>query len=379
MISHYFSWTRLWALVIKEFNQLKRDQTTFIMIISIPIVQLVLFGLAINTNPRHIPSAIVNFDNGPFSRTLIKGLENTSYFDFLYQSTSEKESNYLLATHQALFVLQIPPDFSRNIVRQKYPAVLLEADGTDPVSIVNAVAAANAIMPTVFQYDLVGSLPAPKKQNNPVDLRIHTRYNPNAITQYNTVPGLIGVILTMTLVMVTAMALAREYEQGTLEGLLITPALPIEVILGKIIPFVIVGYLQMLVIFLLIVVLFHIPIQGSLLLLALATFPFIIVNLLVGITFSTLAKTQLEASQLSIFFFLPSILLSGFAFPFYGMPFWAEWIGNILPLTHFVNITRGIILKGNAFMEVWPHLWPILLFMVIALVLAVNRYRQTLD
>lgn len=374
-----FSLYRLWGLIIKEFTQFKRDRSTFAMVISLPIVQLILFGLAINTNPKQLPSSLINFDNGPFSRTLIHELENTQYFKFDHYPTSESEANKLMATHQVLFTLSIPTDFSRKLVRGEKPAALLEVDGTDPVSVAYAVAASNGLMGNVFQFDFVGPLQSLNPKTASAELRIHTKYNPSAITQYNIVPGLLGTVLTMTFVMVASMALTRERERGTMETLLATPLLPLEVIIGKAMPYIIVGYLQVAIMLLLATLFFKVPLLGNPFLLLVAVLPFILANLSVGITISTFAKTQLEASQISLFFFLPSMLLSGFAFPFKGMPEWAQWIGSVLPLTHFINIVRGVMLKGIGLVEVWVDLWPILIFMLIMLLVALKRYRQTLD
>lgn len=375
----YFSVTRLLGLIKKEFTQFKRDYSTFAMVITLPIVQLFLFGLAINTNPKYLPTALVNFDSGPFARTLVNELENTEYFKFDHYPTSEAEAKKLMSQHQVLFTLNIPPDFSRKLVRGERPAALLEVDGTDPVSVAYAVSASSTVMNNIFRYDLVGPLAHLNPTSGPAELRVHTKYNPEIITQYNIVPGLLGVVLTMTFVMVASMALTRERERGTMESLLATPILPMEVIIGKAMPFIIVGYLQVIIVLLIAVLFFRIPMHGNAILLIILTLPFILANLFVGIMISTLAKTQLEASQLSIFFFLPSMLLSGFAFPFKGMPIWAQWIGNILPLTHFINIVRGIMLKGVGFRDVWLDVWPILLFMLCMFIVAVKRYRQTLD
>ncbi len=373
-----FSWARLWGLFIKEFTQFRRDRSTFAMIISLPIVQLLLFGYAINTNPRHLPAALVNMDRGQFSRTLIHGLQNTEYFNFKFFPASEQAAEKEMMTHQVLFSLHIPPNFSRQLVRGEHPAALLEVDGTDPVSVAYAVAASNGLMNSVFQYDLNGIVKqAPTTA--PAQLIVHTRYNPAGITQYNIVPGLLGTILTMTFVMVAAMALTREKERGTLETLLATPLRPLEVIMGKATPFVIVGYLQIFIILLIARWFFNVPLVGSSVLLLVLSLPFILANLAVGITVSTLARSQLEASQLSIFFFLPSMLLSGFAFPFRGMPIWAQWLANALPLTHFINIVRGIMLKGVTFTDTWVDVWPMLVFMGVMLAIALKRYRRTLD
>lgn len=374
-----FSWFRLWGLIVKEFTQFKRDTSTFAMVISLPLVQMILFGLAINTNPKHLPSALINYDNGTFSRTLVHELENTNYFKFDHYPKNEAEAKNLMQTHKVLFILTIPPDYSRKLIRGEKPSALLQVDGTDPVSVAYAVSASNNIMPTVFQYDLVGPLAKLKSTPGPAVLITHTEYNPLAITQYNIVPGLLGTVLTMTFVMVAAMALTRERERGTMETLLSTPLLPIEVIIGKAVPFIFVGYLQTIIVVGVAVAFFGLPMKGNVFLLLAATLPFIVANLSVGISLSTLAKTQLEASQISTFFFLPSMLLSGFAFPFKGMPMWAQWIGNILPLTHFINIVRGVMLKGIGVSAVLVDLWPILLFMTVTLMIALRRYRSTLD
>lgn len=378
-MSSGFSFFRLWGLIVKEFTQFRRDRSTFAMVISLPIVQLILFGLAINMNPHYLPAALINADDGVFSRTLVQGLQNTAYFSFNHFPKSEQDAARMMARHEVLFTLNIPPDFSRQLVRGMRPSVLMEVDGTDPVSVGYAMSAASNLLPTVFQYDLEGPLQSLNGTNGPVNFIVHTKYNPSAITQYNIVPGLLGTVLTMTFVMVASMALTREREQGTMENLLATPILPVEVIIGKAAPFLMVGYLQVIIVTMLAVWFFKVPLLGSVLLLLLLTLPFILANLFVGIMVSTLAKTQLEASQISIFFFLPSMLLSGFAFPFKGMPEWAQWIGNVLPLTHFVNIVRGIMLKGIGFLDAWPDVWPILIFMMVMLVVALNRYRQTLD
>lgn len=378
-MSDNFSFFRLWGLIIKEFTQFRRDRSTFVIIIFMPIVQLIIFGLAINANPKSLPTALINSDNGPFSRTLIHAMENTEYFKFDHYPQSEAEAKKLIATHQVLFSLNIPPDFSRKLVRGEKPSALLEVDGTDPVSVAYAVAASSGMMATAFEYDLTGPLQFLNPKAGPAQLLVHTKYNPSAITQYNIVPGLLGTLLTMTFVMVASMALTREREHGTMETLLSTPILPLEVIIGKATPFIVVGYLQVLVILIIAILFFKVPMVGSLFLLLSMVFPFVLANLSVGITISTIAKTQLEASQTSILFFLPSMLLSGFAFPFKGMPEWAQFIGNLLPLTHFINIVRGIMLKGIGFAEAWVDLWPLMIFMLVMLTLALKRYRSTLD
>lgn len=375
----YFSFLRLWGLIIKEFTQIRRDHSTFALIIGMPILQLIIFGTAINTNPKYLPSALINFDNGPFSRTIIQQLQNTQYFSFNHYPKSEAEASKLMATNQVSFILNIPTDFSRKLVRGEYPSALLEVDGTNPVTVAYALSAANGLWDNVFQYDLTGPLNDLNPKTGPIELRTHTLFNPSANSQYNIVPGLLGTVLTITFVVVASMALVRETELGTVEALLSTPLMPLEVIIGKSLPFIIIGYLQVLIVLFIALFIFQIPMIGNALLLLTLTLPFIIANLFVGITISTFAKTQLEASQISIFFYFPSIILSGFMFPFKGMPIWAQWIGNVLPLTHFNYIVRGIMLKGARLSELWMDLWPILLFLVMMLLVALYRYRKTLD
>lgn len=378
-MSKRFSWERLWAMIIKEFIQLKRDKATFAMLIGIPILQLTLFGFAINTDPKHLPTVIVSSDYSTFTRTLITGMKNTGYFDIKNTLRTEAEANYFLRTGNAQFILNIPPNFSRDLVRGKHPSVLLEVDATDPATTGNAVSAMRVLGQNILNRDLLGPLSSLMNKVGPVDVRIHAAYNPTANTQYNIVPGLIGVILTMTLIMVTAIAITRERERGTIENLLATPIQPIEIIIGKILPFIIVGYMQILLVLFLANKVFGVPIHGSVLLLLFASLPFIAANLSIGLTVSTLSKNQLQAAQMGMFFFLPSMLLSGFMFPFRGMPEFAQWIGTALPLTHYLRINRGILLKGNGWTEIWPELWPILAFMAVAILLALTRFRRTLD
>jgi ABC-2 type transport system permease protein len=376
---HAFSPRRFAAVVTKEFVQMRRDRVTFGMMVGIPLLQLILFGYAINADPKHLPTAILDNDRSVFSRDVAKAMQNSLYFDFTQTLTSEAQADELLRLGRIQFVLTIPQDFGRDLIRGKRPVVLLEADATDPSATSNAVSAIQQAVGSAVNRDLTGPLADLRATSGPVELRMHARFNPEAITQYNIVPGLMGVVLTMTLVIITSLAITRERERGTMENLLITPVRPVEVLLGKIIPYIVVGYLQMILIIIAAKVLFHVPFLGSLPLLFAVAFPFIAANLGVGITFSTIAQNQLQAVQMSFFFFLPSILLSGFMFPFRGMPEWAQWIGSILPLTHFLRVVRGIVLKGNGFWDIAPSLWPICAFLALSVGLGILRYRQTLD
>ncbi len=373
------SFHRLWAVVLKEFIQMKRDRVTFGMMVGIPLMQLMMFGFAINSDPRHLPTAVHLADTGPFARTLVQALRTSDYFQIVHEAESEADTQRLLQLGEVQFVINIPVDFTRRLLRGERPTVLIEADASDPAATGPALNAVAQLADTVFNRDLPGPLAPLQAQNGPVDFRIHAHYNPENITQYNVVPGLMGVVLTMTMVVITALAITRERERGTMENLLATPVRPFEVMVGKILPYIVVGYIQVSLILVAARFIFHVPMLGSLPLLYAVALLFIAANLAVGITFSTLAKNQLQAVQMAFFFFLPSILLSGFMFPFRGMPEWAQAVGSCLPNTHFLRIVRGILLKGNGPTEIIPELWPLLLFLGVAMTIGVKRYRQTLD
>ena len=374
-----FTFHRFWAIVLKEFIQMKRDRVTFAMMVGIPLMQLMLFGFAINSDPKHLPTAIRAADQGPFARTLVAALRNSGYFSLVKEAATENEARELLQLGEVQFVINIPEDFSRRILRGERPSVLIEADATDPAATGPALAAARIIAASVFTRDLPGPVARLRGTDGPVDFKIHAHYNPENITQYNVVPGLMGVVLTMTMVVITALAITRERERGTMENLLATPVRPVEVMTGKILPYIAVGYIQVTLILLAAHFIFGVPMVGNLALVYAVALVFIAANLSVGITFSTLAQNQLQAVQMAFFFFLPSILLSGFMFPFRGMPEWAQWLGSCLPNTHFIRIVRGILLKGNGPMEILPEIWPLLLFLGVAMTIGVKRYRQTLD
>lgn len=374
-----FAFHRFWAVVLKEFIQMKRDRATFAMMVGIPLLQLVLFGFAINSDPKHLPTVVLDADGGPFARSLIQAMKHSGYFQLLDLTPTEAEARRLLQLGEVQFVVNIPVDFTRRLLRGEQPTVLLEADATDPAATGPALSAVNTLVRTVLDRDLPGPLRGLRSRDGPVNFQVHPHYNPEGITQYNIVPGLMGVVLTLTMVIITALAITRERERGTMENLLATPARPFEVMTGKILPYIAVGYIQVTLILLAARLLFDVPMVGSLVLLYGIALLFIAANLSVGITFSTVAKNQLQAVQMAVFFFLPSLLLSGFMFPFRGMPGWAQAIGSVLPLTHFLRIVRGVLLKGNGLIEIAPELWPIALFVIVAMTVAVLRYRQTLD
>jgi ABC-2 type transport system permease protein len=375
----HFSFRRLWAIIVKEFIQMRRDRVTFGMIVGIPIIQLLLFGYAINSDPKHLPTAVFDQDGGPLSRSLVAALRNSGYYQTTRLVHSEAESDDLLARGKAQFVVCVPVNFTRDLLRGDRPSLLVEADATDPAATANALGALNQLLSTALRNDLKGPLANLAPTDTPFEIRVHARYNPDAIQQYNVVPGLMGVILTMTLTMITGLAITRERERGTMENLLATPTRPSEVLIGKIVPYILVGYIQVGLILCAARFLFEVPMLGSIPLLLLVSLVFIAANLAVGVTFSTLARNQLQAVQMTFFFFLPSLLLSGFMFPFRGMPDWAQKIGEVLPLTHFLRIVRGILLKGNGFSQAGAELWPIALFATVAIIIGVKRYRQTLD
>ncbi|ABC27150.1 ABC-type multidrug transport system, permease component [Hahella chejuensis KCTC 2396] len=370
---------RLWAVVAKEFIQLRRDRLTFAMIIGIPLIQLALFGFAINSDPKELPMAVRSAESSAYTRSIIQAIVNTRYFNVTEITDSEQTANEILARGAAQFVINIPADFTRRLLRGERPSLLLEADATDPAATSNALAAIKQIPNTALAHDLNGPLASLQSNGAPFSIDIHRRYNPEGITQYNIVPGLMGVILTMTMIMMTSLAITREHERGTMENLLAMPVQPLEVMVGKITPYILIGYIQVLVILAAALWVFHVPMLGSALLLMLGVLLFILANLTVGITISSIARNQAQAMQMSFFFFMPSILLSGFMFPFRGMPQWAQIIGEALPLTHFLRFIRGLLLKGNEWTTAWEHLWPLLAFTAVMMAVGLRQYRRTLD
>lgn len=375
------SWGRLVAMVLKEFVQMRRDRMTFAMMVVIPILQLVLFGFAINSDPKHLPTAVVVGDNSLYARSLIAAVKATDYFDVRLVAERADDAYDRLHRGEVQFVIAIPEDFARKLVRGETPAVLLEADASDPAATSNAITALQGIATTALRHDLKGPLVAESQNADaaPFEWRFHRRYNPEGATQYNIVPGLIGVILTMTMIMMTGLAMTRELERGTMENLLAMPLQPLEIMAGKILPYVFIGYVQVGVILFGARYIFGVPILGSLALLMAGVLIFILANLTVGITFSSLARNQTQALQMSFFFFLPSMLLTGFMFPFRGMPVWAQVVGEVLPLTHFLRLVRGIMLKGYGVADAWPHVWPLLAFTAFVMLVGLKRFRRTLD
>jgi ABC-2 type transport system permease protein len=374
-----FSFARIFAILAKEFLQMRRDPVTMGMIVGVPLMQLFVFGFAINFNPHALPTAVSIDDPGVFARSVEAALHNSSYFDIIAETNSPSRARRMLQEGRVLFVVEIPENFTRDIVRGAQPDLLVETDATDPAAGSYALAAFNSLATTALRDDLKGPLAARAQGPPPFNVVTHLLYNPESITQYNIIPGLLAVILTMTMVLMTCLALTRERERGTYENLLAMPATPLEIMIGKITPNILVGAVQSAIILCVAKFVFDVPMIGSMLLLAVAATVFIVANLSVGYTFSTIAENQLQAMQMTMFFLLPAILLSGFAFPFQGMPVWAQWLGEVLPATHFLRIVRGILLKDNGFGEIWPDLWPLILFTFTVGTIALARFRRTLD
>ena len=374
-----FSATRWWSMVLKEFTQLRRDRLTFAMIVGIPIMQTALFGYAINTNPKHLDTAIVSADDTDITRSFIAALQNSSYFKVVAALPSQEAGREALAQGKVLFVVNIPAGFTRRLLRHERPSLLIEADATDPTATGSALAAVNGIAQSVIDKEITGPLQSLAGSSPPFTVVVHQLYNPDNITQYFVVPGLMGVVLTLTMVMMTGLAITRERERGTMENLLAMPVTPLEVMTGKLIPYIGIGLIQATIILLAARYVFQVPFFGNVGAVYLSSLLFIAANLTVGITFSSLAQNQLQAVQLAIFYFLPNILLSGFMFPFQGMPTWAQALGNLLPLTYFLRLIRGILLKGNGWADSWPSVWPMMIFTAALMLVASATYRRTLD
>jgi len=373
------SLSRFLAILVKEFIQMRRDRMTFAMMLAIPIVQLIVFGYAINTDPKGLPTLIEMGDSGPFSRSFLSAMRNSAYFDFRGVVKNGQEADEALTNGSALFVVTIPPDFEKNVVRHSNPSILVAADATDPSATSGAVSALDKLVTSALDQNSVGALRSLKSPEKAFDVVVHRRYNPAGVTSFNIVPGLLAIILSLTMVMITAIAIVREAERGTIETLLSTPARPVEVMAGKILPYVLVGYIQTVVFIILARTLFDVPFLGGWLPFVGAVNLFIIVNLSLGFLFSTVARNQMQAMQMSFFYMLPSILLSGFMFPFAGMPKWAQIIGTAIPTTHFMRIVRKIMLKGAGITEILPDVAALVIIMMIITILAMLRYRQTLD
>jgi len=374
-----FSMGHWWSIVLKEFLQLKRDRLTLGMIVGLPLIQLFLFGYVINSDPKQMPAAVIDADQTEITRTVVATMKATGYFRIVGELPDEEAGRAALARGKVLFVLNIPAGFSRSVLRGERPSLLMEADATDPTATGMALASMAAIPRSAALKDLTGPLARLNGGDPAFGVQVHALFNPEGITTYNIVPGLMGMVLTMTMVLMTGLAITRERERGTMENLLAMPVRPIEVMTGKIVPYIIIGLIQVTMILLAARLVFHVPFAGSVLAMYLAALLFVAANLTVGITISSFSKNQLQAMQLTNFYFLPNMMLSGFLFPFLGMPRWAQWLGGLMPLTYFNRLVRGIFLKGNNLADLWPSIWPLMIFTVVLLAVSVKFYRRTLD
>lgn len=375
----FFSLQRLLALLVKEFIQMRRDRLTFGMMLGVPLMQLVLFGYAINSDPKGLPAVLVSSGTDHYVRAMVSALELTGYYRFIKVGASAQEAENMMADGRTSFVVTIPSDFAARVDRDDRPQILIEADATDPSVASGAISTLSTVASQALLREKGQETQAAEAEKNALQVVVHRRYNPEGVTEYNIVPGLLGVILQMTMTMMTAIALTREIERGTMENLLAMPASPMEIMLGKVLPFLAVGSVQVAVVLVAAKLLFSVPFVGSLSLLLISVLIFVFALVLLGYVFSTAARTQMQALQLTIFFFLPSIMLSGFMFPFRGMPAWAQWLGEILPLTHFLRIVRAIMLKGAEWHSVSTEVMTLVLFIVLYAGLALLRFRRTLD
>ena len=359
---------RLGSIVVKELRQLRRDRLTFAMIIGIPTMQLILFGYAINLDVRNLETAVLDQSETARSRELVAGLAATGVMHMGRVVSSPQEVEALMRAGEISAAVVLPPDFETRLERRDRPAVQIVVDGSEQV--IQAAARQLAAFPVAGNQGWTSATAA---------VEVVNFYNPERRAAVNTVPGLVGMILTMTMVLFTAIALVRERERGNLEMLIATPVSPWELTVGKILPFIGIGLVQTTVVLVLGDVLFNVPLRGSLIELYIAALVFITANLSLGITISTLTRTQFQAMQMSFFTFLPQILLSGFMFPFAGMPQAAQYVAEALPLTHFLRLVRGIMLRGADLTELWPSLMALGIFITIMLGVAVSRVRKRLD
>ena len=373
------SWARVFAVFLKELVQMRRDRPTFAIMLMVPVMQLVLFGYAINNDPRHMPAVVEMREDGPMTRAFLASLTQSTFIDLVAVTQRAEDGEAMIRSGDATFLISIPEGFERRLVRGERPPILIAADASDPVAAGGAISAIQQIAQQAFAPDLQGPLAFLAPSPPPYEIVVHRRYNPAGVTAFNIVPALLGVILTMTMVMITSIALTRETERGTMENLLATPVRPLEVMIGKTTPYVGVGAVQVAIVLIVAMLLFRIPFTGSVLAFLLAVTLFILANLMLGYLISTVARTQMQAMQMTFFIFLPSILLSGFMFPFRAMPAWAQMIGEALPITHFLRIVREVILKGAGIGDIAGDLWPLTLILLVLASLALMRFRRTLD
>ncbi len=373
------SWSRVLAVFLKELVQMRRDRPTFAIMIMMPIIQLVLFGYAINTDPRHMPAVVEMREDGPMTRAFLASLQASTFIDIIAVATRAEDAEAMLRSGEANFLISIPEGFERRLVRGERPQILIAADASDPVATGGALGAIERVAQLAFAPEFQGALSYLNQAPPPYEIVVHRRYNPAGVSAFNIVPALLGIILTMTMVMITSIALTRETERGTMENLLATPVRPLEVMIGKTTPYVFVGAIQVVIVLLMSSLLFHIPFTGSALAFLVGVTLFILANLMLGYLISTIAKTQMQAMQMTFFVFLPTILLSGFMFPFRAMPGWAQAIGEAIPTTHFLRMVREVVLKDAGFADIVGDLWPLTLILLVLSALALLRFRRTLD
>lgn len=378
-MSTLFSFRRLMAIITKESIQMRRDRITFAMMLGVPLMQLVLFGFAINNDPKGLPAALVTTSQDHYTRAMVSAMENTGYYRFNHVVASAEEAQRLIQSGVVSFIVTVPSDFARRVQRGDRPQILIEADATDPSVASGAISTLGTVAAQALLREQSAEALAARQSTAGLEVVVHRLYNPEGITQYNIVPGLLGVILQLTMVMMTSMGLTRETERGTMENLLAMPASPLEIMLGKVLPFLVVGGVQVLVVLAAAKFLFNVPFVGSLPLLLSSILVFVLALVLLGYAFSTLARTQMQAMQLTFFFFLPSLLLSGFMFPYRGMPAWAQALGEIFPLTHFLRIIRAVMLKGADVQGIAIPLAALVIFVAVFMLLALARFRRTLD
>ncbi len=372
-----FSFTRWIGVVIKEIHELRRDKISISMLILTPIFQLIILGYAVQMDPRQVPTALLNYDNARMSQVFVTAAQNTSYFS-MRQMASEEEANNAFVRGDVIFIVTIPQGFTEKLLRGEKPQILIQGDAIDPMTIGNALSAIVQAAKSMFQHDLPQALRTEEASDN-FELVIHRMFNPEGITQYNTIPGIIGSILSTTLILMTALSITRERENGAIENLLISPLTSLEVIVGKITPFILIGMFQSLLILLSAVFLFDIPLAGNFFLLFTILVVYIFLCLSIGIAISSVAQSQLQALQMSSFYFIPSIMLSGFISPFISMPGWAQAIGSCLPLTYFIRLVKGVMLKGYTAAELMPSLLPLIAIAVIVIGIGLKMYHKTLD
>ncbi|KTD83102.1 ABC transporter permease [Legionella waltersii] len=379
MITYKYPFLRFRAILKKEFIIMKRDYVTYIFLIILPFCQMIIFGNIINTDARHLPTVVINNDHSIFTNRLIAGFRNTEYFDIKAITDDSKNAEALIKKSKIQFIITIPKDFSRDIIKNKHPHILVEGDATDPVAVGGAFRAAVNLADTVFDEELKGPLAYLKKKEPVYSVEIHSLYNPAVVSQYHTIPGLLVTILAVSLTMLTAISITTEFDQNTMEMLFITPIKPLEVVLGKLIPNLAIGTIVYFLTVTASMYYFQVPFLGSVTLLFFCAIPYIMTSLSIGLAASTIARTQIRAVNIANAYMLPALLLSGFAFPFNAMPKWAQWLGELLPPTHFMRIIMQIMLKDATFIDIWSDLWPIILFFTIIITFSIKRYNQTLD